>query len=230
MQWMLQTPLEKLMEQAAAMRDTRPIASEVVTFSPKVFLPVTRLCRDTCGYCTFAQPPRPGQRAYMYPEEVLSTALAGQAAGCSEALITVGDKPELKHEEAMEQLNEMGFASSIEYIVHLSHLLLEHTDLLPHVNAGVVTKEELAALRTVSVSQGLMLETSSASVLAPGGAHHSCPDKEPQLRLAVLRSAGRDPSHVLPRCLLWRHMPCCHTVSVCLGDYGTVLGQAYQRC
>eukprot|EP00892_Ulva_mutabilis_P006881 jgi/Ulvmu1/4565/UM002_0293.1 len=189
-EWMVNAPLGELMEQASAIRDQRAVASEIVTFSPKVFLPVTRLCRDTCGYCTFAQPPRPGQRAFMHPEEVLSTARAGQAAGCSEALITVGDKPELKHEEAMLQLHELGFESTIDYIVHMCHLLLEHTELLPHVNAGVVTKDQLAKLRRVSVSQGLMLETTAASVMEPGGAHHGCPDKAPQLRLEVIRTAG----------------------------------------
>lgn len=130
----------------------------------------------------------------MLPEEVLSTALAGQAAGCSEALITLGDKPELKHEAAAEQLRELGFDSTVEYVAHLCNLILRHTELLPHVNAGVLTKEQLAQLRRVSVSQGLMLETSSPAVLSSGGAHDGCPDKDPQLRLNVIRHAGQPPS------------------------------------
>lgn len=126
----------------------------------------------------------------MQPEEVLSTALAGQAAGCSEALITLGDKPEFKYAAATEQLHAMGFDSTIDYVAHLCNLILRHTELLPHVNAGVLTKSQLAQLRRVSVSQGLMLETSSQAVLAEGGAHADCPDKDPQLRLDVIRHAG----------------------------------------
>jgi len=187
---MLSAPLDQVMDRAAEIRDTRLDSAEILTFSPKVFLPVTRLCRDACGYCTFAQPPRPGQSAYMQPEEVLSTALAGQAAGCSEALITLGDKPELKYAAATEQLHAMGFESTIDYVAHLCNLILRHTELLPHVNAGVLTKRQVAQLRKVSVSQGLMLETSAKAVLAEGGAHVDCPDKDPQLRLDVIRHAG----------------------------------------
>lgn len=189
-QWMLDASLEALMQRASEIRDENSKFAEVVTFSPKVFLPVTRVCRDQCGYCTFAQPPRQGQQVYMSPEEVLTIALAGQEAGCTEALLTLGDKPELKYPVAASQLHDMGFETTIDYVVHLCDLILAHTELLPHVNAGVLTKAQLGSLRRVSVSQGLMFETSSQSVLLEGGAHYQCPDKDPQLRLNVIKHAG----------------------------------------
>jgi FO synthase len=188
LQWTLDAPLEHVMSEAAAIRDAS--TESHITFSPKVFLPMTRLCRNSCGYCTFAQPPREGQRIYMLPEEVLQTALAGQEAGCTEALITVGDKPELRYPEAAEQLRELGFETTVEYIQHLCAMLLQHTELLPHINAGVISSAELAAFRTVSASQGLMLESTAPALLEPGGAHHNCPDKDPKARWRVLHAAG----------------------------------------
>src|SRR2546425_11562476 len=119
----------------------------LVTYSPKVFIPLTKLCRDVCGYCTFARPPRRGERAYMSEEEVLEIARAGAAAGCREALFTLGDKPELRYRVAREELAELGCSTTIEYLARMCRLVLEETGLLPHANPGVMTREDLALLR-----------------------------------------------------------------------------------
>ena len=164
--------------------------SSVVTFSPKVFIPLTKLCRDVCHYCTFARPPRRGERAYMSEDEVLEVARAGAAAGCREALFTLGDKPELRYRAAREELAELGFETTVEYLAHCARLVLEETGLLPHTNPGVVTRDELALLRTVSVSQGLMLETASERLSQRGGPHFGSADKLPAVRLETIRLAG----------------------------------------
>jgi FO synthase len=130
-----------------------------ITYSPKVFIPLTKLCRDVCHYCTFARPPRRGERAYMSEEEVLAVARAGGQAGCREALFTLGDKPELRYRAAREELAELGCETTVEYLARCATRVLEETGLLPHTNPGVLTRDELALLRTASVSQGLMLET-----------------------------------------------------------------------
>src|SRR5918997_1028708 len=139
-----------------------------VSYSRKVFIPLTKLCRDNCGYCTFAHPPRPGERAYLTPEEVLEVARAGADAGCKEALFTLGDKPEKRYPEARRELNEMGFGSTIEYLVHSCRLVLEETGLLPHANPGVLGEDDVLALREVSVSQGIMVEQVSGRLLGRG--------------------------------------------------------------
>jgi FO synthase len=164
--------------------------STVVTYSPKVFIPLTKLCRDVCHYCTFARPPRRGERAYMSEEEVLAVARAGAAAGCREALFTLGDKPELRYRVAREELAELGCETTVEYLARCAKLVLEETGLLPHTNPGVLTRKELALLRGVSVSQGLMLETTSERLAARGGPHFGSPDKLPAARLETIRLAG----------------------------------------
>lgn len=179
--------LDRLMQAAAAVRDAR---GGPVTFSPKVFIPLTKLCRDACGYCTFAQPPAPGRRAYMTLEEVLEVVRVGAALGCTEALFTLGDKPELAYPQAAQELKAMGFATTVEYVAAAAGAVLRETGLLPHVNAGVMARAELRALRAVSASQGLMLESTSAGLAAPGGPHHACPDKAPAARLATIEAAG----------------------------------------
>jgi FO synthase len=162
----------------------------VVTYSPKVFIPLTKLCRDVCHYCTFARPPRRGERAYMSEEEVLAVARAGEAAGCREALFTLGDKPELRYRVARGELAELGCETTVEYLARCAKLVLEETGLLPHANPGVLSRDELALLRTVSVSQGLMLETASERLSARGGPHFGSPDKQPAVRLETIRLAG----------------------------------------
>ncbi len=162
-----------------------------VTYSRKVFIPLTKLCRDNCGYCTFAHPPRPGERAYLTPEEVLRIAHAGADAGCKEALFTLGDKPEKRYPEARRELAELGFGSTVEYLVHVCRLVLEETGLLPHANPGVLSGEEVRDLRHVAVSQGIMLEQSSDRLLAPNMAHWASPDKVPTRRLGTIEAAGK---------------------------------------
>lgn len=182
------TPLATLCEAAALKRDEAHGC--VVTFSPKVFLPLTRLCRDSCAYCTFAAPPRPGARCYMTPEEVVGLARAGAAVGCTEALFTLGDRPEARYPEAVCELAELGHASTLSYVTAAAGEVLRATPLLPHVNAGVVAGPALSALRAVSASQGLMLEGTAPALAAPGGPHHDCPDKDPTARLRCIEEAG----------------------------------------
>ncbi len=185
---LLNRPLAALMAEAASLRDAGH--GRLFSYSRKVFIPLTRLCRDVCHYCTFAEKPRPGRNPYLTPEEVLAVARAGAAAGCTEALFTLGDKPELRWPAAREALDALGHASTIDYLVAMCGLVLRETGLLPHANPGVMTREEIAALREVTASQGIMLEATSARLSAPGGVHYGSPDKDPALRLGVLRMAG----------------------------------------
>jgi FO synthase len=176
------------MDAAAVVRD-RAFGPRI-TYSRKVFIPLTKLCRDNCGYCTFAHGPRPGERAYLTPGEVLEIARAGAEAGCKEALFTLGDKPEKRYPEARRELAELGFASTVEYLVHVCRLVLEETGLLPHANPGVLGEEEVRALRRVAVSQGIMLEQASDRLLGPNLAHWASPDKVPAKRLKTIDAAG----------------------------------------
>lgn len=178
-----------IVRSAAALRDEATGAR--ITYSPKVFIPLTQLCRDACGYCTFAHPPRPGQRAFLTLEEVLEIAQAGADAGCKEALFTLGDKPERKWRVAREELRGMGFTSTLEYLTAACRAVIEATGLLPHANPGAMTDEEVLSLRDVTVSQGTMLETLSERLLKRGMAHFGAPDKRPAVRLATLEAAGR---------------------------------------
>src|SRR3954468_2913727 len=182
---MLDRPLEELLSEARGLR-----RSPVVTYSPKVFIPLTKLCRDVCHYCTFAGPPRRGERAYLSADEVLDIARAGAAAGCTEALFTLGDKPERRYRVAREELAAHGCETTIEYLTQMCALVLEETGLLPHANPGVMTRDELAALREVTASQGIMLETVSDRLSQRGGPHFGSPDKLPVARLETLRLAG----------------------------------------
>src|SRR6476619_32716 len=182
---LLAAPLEELLVEARRLR-----AGPLVTYSPKVFIPLTTLCRDVCGYCTFARPPRRGERAFMTEEDVLSIASAGAAAGCREALFTLGDKPELRYKVAREELRALGCETTIEYLTRMCELVLEETGLLPHANPGVMSRDELAALRKVTASQGIMLETSADRLSERGGPHFGSPDKRPVARLEAIRLAG----------------------------------------
>ena len=174
---------------AAEVRDR--LFGPKVSYSRKVFIPLTKLCRDNCGYCTFAHPPVPDERAYLAPEEVLEVARAGADAGCKEALFTLGDKPEKRYSEARRELKEFGFGSTVEYLVHSCRLVLEETGLLPHANPGVLSEDDVRALREVSVSQGIMLEQVSGRLLGRNMAHWASPDKVPERRLQTLEAAGR---------------------------------------
>src|SRR5687768_14602462 len=183
---LLAAPPEDLL---AAARERRR-GDGLVTYSPKVFVPLTTLCRDVCGYCTFARPPRRGERAYLSADEVLEIARAGAAAGCTEALFTLGDKPELRYKVAREELRALGCETTIEYLAQVARLVLEETGLLPHVNPGVMSRAELELLRPAAASMGIMLETTAERLAARGGPHWASPDKLPAARLETIALAG----------------------------------------
>ena len=170
---------------SAAFAKARAARGYVVTYSPKVFIPLTKLCRDRCGYCTFAQAPAHVEAAYMSLDEVMAVAQAGLTAGCTEALFTLGERPELRYDEAARWLAARGYQSTVDYVASAAQMVLESTRLLPHVNAGALYRHELEPLRSVSASQGMMLES-----LADLPAHRLAPDKVAQRRLDTLRFAG----------------------------------------
>ncbi|MFZ5653645.1 MAG: 5-amino-6-(D-ribitylamino)uracil--L-tyrosine 4-hydroxyphenyl transferase CofH [Pseudomonadota bacterium] len=181
-------PLPELMARAAALRDLG--RGQRISFSRKVFIPLTRLCRDLCHYCTFATVPSRLPQPYLGPDDVLELARRGAAAGCREALFTLGDKPELRYPAARRALDELGFASTHAYLVAMARRVFDETGLLPHLNPGVMAPEELAAGREVSVSQGIMLESAAARLGERGGPHFGSPDKVPAVRLACIAAAG----------------------------------------
>jgi FO synthase len=181
---LLQMPLDELTALARAVRDEA--YGRRVTYSPKVFIPLTMLCRDRCGYCTFAKAPARLTSPYLTPDGVLAIARAGQEAGCHEALFTLGERPELRYPLARTWLADNGYASTVDYLARMCQLVLEETGLLPHANAGALFPDELAALRPFSASQGMMLESLAGDLEA----HRSAPDKEPARRLATLEAAG----------------------------------------
>ncbi len=185
---LVDVPTDELCAEARALREQG--TGTLVTYSPKVFIPLTKLCRDVCHYCTFARPPRRGERAYMSLDEVLAVARAGAAAGCHEALFTLGDKPELRYRAAREELASLDCETTLEYLERAARTVLEGTGLLPHLNPGVMDAADLARLRRVSASQGIMLESSSERLSARGGPHFGSPDKLPARRLETLRLAG----------------------------------------
>ena len=163
----------------------------VITYSRKVFLPLTNMCRDYCGYCTFRRDPgEPGAHT-MTPEEVLAVARAGEELGCTEALFSLGDKPELLFPEMRETLRHLGYKSTLHYLEAMCELVLRETSLLPHPNPGLLSAEWIARLAAVSPSMGLMLETTSSVLLAPGAAHDNAPDKVPAKRLRTIEDAGK---------------------------------------
>jgi FO synthase len=174
-------------ELTARARDVRARSTGTrVTYSPKVFIPLTRLCRDRCGYCTFATAPRHIPSPYLTPDEVLAIAGQGAEAGCHEALFTLGEAPEERYAEARDWLSAHGYASTVDYLVAMGGLVLAETGLLPHMNAGAVSREDLARLRAVAPSQGMMVESLRPDLAA----HRGAPDKAPERRLATLEWAG----------------------------------------
>ncbi|MGI8984857.1 MAG: 5-amino-6-(D-ribitylamino)uracil--L-tyrosine 4-hydroxyphenyl transferase CofH [Acidimicrobiales bacterium] len=177
-------PTPELIARAAAVRDAAH--GTRVTFSPKVFIPLTMLCRDRCGYCTFAQPPARLESPYLTPEQVLAVAQAGAAAGCHEALFTLGEAPEDRYPAAREWLDTNGYGSTVDYLVAMCALVLSETGLLPHANAGALSRDELGRLRAVAPSQGMMIESLNPAL----DCHRGAPDKEPARRLATLEAAG----------------------------------------
>ncbi|HKP09250.1 MAG TPA: 5-amino-6-(D-ribitylamino)uracil--L-tyrosine 4-hydroxyphenyl transferase CofH, partial [Gaiella sp.] len=186
---LLSTSLDDLMAEARRLRALG--TGTRVTYSPKVFVPLTTLCRDVCGYCTFARPPRRGERAYLSEDEVLAIARAGARAGCTEALFTLGDRPEARYRAARDELAALGCGSTLDYLARCARLVLEETGLLPHLNPGVMSRDELLALRPVAASMGIMLETTAERLAARGGPHWASPDKVPARRLETMRHAGQ---------------------------------------
>ncbi|MGA0080917.1 MAG: bifunctional FO biosynthesis protein CofGH [Ilumatobacteraceae bacterium] len=180
----LATPLNQLLADARAIRDAQ--FGSRVTYSPKVFIPLTMLCRDKCGYCTFAQPPARLENPYLSAEQVLAIAKQGARMGCHEALFTLGERPELRYDVAKDWLKANGFDSTVHYLHDMAALVLKETGLLPHANAGALYKDELAMLRKVSPSQGMMIESLRNDL----DCHRGAPDKEPQRRLDTLQWAG----------------------------------------
>jgi FO synthase len=180
--------LAALMRGASELRDRGH--GPVISYSRKVFIPLTKLCRDSCHYCTFAQPPRRTDAAYLTADQVLAIARAGAKAGCREALFTLGDKPELRYRTARGALDKLGYAGTLNYLAAMAALVFKETGLLPHVNAGVMSVDDIRRLRAVSVSQGIMLETASDRLSRRGGPHFGSPDKAPAVRLATIAAAG----------------------------------------
>ncbi len=180
--------LPNLLAEARALRDSGH--GLLQSYSPKIFIPLTKLCRDYCHYCSFSRPADAGQPAYLTRDQVIGIARQGAAAGCTEALFTLGDKPELRHRAAREALDAMGYASTNAYLAAMCEAVLKETGLLPHVNAGIMTRAEMVALRAVSASMGLMLESLSDRLLEKGQVHYRSPDKTPSVRLANVRMAG----------------------------------------
>ena len=186
---LLDAPATELMPAAAARRDAR--TGRRITFSPKVFVPLTMLCRDRCGYCTFAKPPARLESPYLAVDQVLELASRGAALGCFEALFTLGEAPEDRYPAAADWLRAHGFADTVDYLAAVAKRVLDETGLLPHANAGALSEAELIRLRAVSPSQGMMIETLADRLHEPGGAHFGAPDKTASRRLATLHGAGR---------------------------------------
>src|SRR5438876_8655519 len=181
--------LDRLTSLAGRLRDLG--RGDVVTYSRKVFIPLTMLCRDHCHYCTFAKPPARLDKPFLTPEDVVAVAEAGRKAGCKEALFTLGDKPEDRYPIAGQWLAERGYHSTLDYLRAVSIRVIEETGLLPHLNPGVMSWEDMARLKHVSASMGIMLETSSERLSAKGGPHFGSRDKVPAVRLRTLADAAR---------------------------------------
>ena len=186
---LLQEPTADLVARASVLRDGGK--GRIVTYSRKVFIPLTNMCRDRCGYCTFAREEDDPTARIMTPEEVLTVVRAGAAAGCKEALFSLGDQPERRYRSVRRRLKDLGHDSTLSYLAEMCRLVLDETALLPHVNPGIMSGAALDDLKQVSVSAGIMLESTSYRLLRPGMAHHRCPDKVPELRLRTIAEAGK---------------------------------------
>lgn len=182
------TPAEPLFREAQRLRDEGK--GRTVTYSRKVFVPITTLCHDTCTYCTFAKPPGAGGE-YLLPEDVVAIAAAGDRHRCTEALLTLGDRPEDRWVQARDFLADQGVDSTLDYVAAMSEMIVENTSLFPHANPGLMDDEALAKLRPTNISMGMMLENISPRLLEPGMPHHNCPDKDPVLRVETIEAAGR---------------------------------------
>ncbi len=178
----------ELCEIASELRDRG--RGRVITFSPKVFIPLTRLCRDFCGYCTFRQSPDEADELFLSADAVLSVAKAGERLGCTEALFTLGERAEQRYAEAGEWLQEHGHRTTLSYLSEMCQRVFDETDLLPHGNPGTMSRRELQALQPTNPSVGIMLESSSPRLYEPGGPHEFAPSKRPRVRLRTMELAG----------------------------------------
>ncbi len=181
-------PAEPLFTEASRLRDEGK--GRTVTFSKKVFVPLTTLCRDTCTYCTFAKPPGAGGE-YLSPENVMAIVAAGESHGCTEALFTLGDQPEVRWKAARNFLSDRGHDTTLDYVQAMTERVVAETAVFPHANPGLMDEDAQRALRPSNPSMGLMLENSSPRLMEPGMPHHNCPDKEPSARIATIEAAGR---------------------------------------
>jgi FO synthase len=181
--------LDQLRLQASAVRELH--WGDVVTYSRKVFIPLTNMCRDTCTYCTFVKHPDSPLANIMTPDQVMKIVKQGQAAGCKEVLFSLGEKPERRYPKAQQMLAELGYHSMTDYLHDICQKVLDESDMLPHVNAGTMSLEEIRKLKPVSASMGMMLETVSKRLLVKGNVHYACPDKVPLQRLRTLERAGQ---------------------------------------
>lgn len=180
--------LEDLMNRASERRDTR--WGNIITYSRKVFVPLTNMCRDTCGYCTFVKHPDSPDASIMTPSQVLKLAKKGEQKGCKELLFSLGERPELRYKKSKEMLCALGYSKMTDYLRDMCEMVLQETSLLPHVNSGTLTNNEIDTLRPVVGSMGMMLETLSRRLNRKGGAHYACPDKVPLQRLRTLKRTG----------------------------------------
>jgi len=181
--------LPELLSAAVRLRDRGK--GHLITYSPKAFIPLTKLCRNRCGYCAFRKEPDEPEGRFLSPEEVLALAEAGEMAGCTEALFVLGERPEKRYSQARQQLKHLGYKTTIDYLYAMCELVLQHTKLLPHSNAGALTLPELAKLREVNASLGLMLESISERLMGKGGPHEFSQSKHPLLRLKTIEDAGK---------------------------------------
>ncbi len=182
------SPLDILMAKASSKRDD--YWGKVITYSKKVFVPLTNMCRDSCSYCTFVKHPDHPEAKIMSPEEVLLSAQMGEKKGCKELLFSLGEKPEKKYVKPKKALEALGYNSMTDYLHDMCKMVIEKTFLLPHVNAGTLSEYELKKLKNVSASMGMMLETTSKRLNKIGEAHYACPDKVPIQRIRTLVAAG----------------------------------------
>ena len=179
---------KELFEHARIIRNSA--WGNTVTYSRKVFVPLTNMCRDTCSYCTFVKDPNSHLAKILNPDEVLKIVDLGEKSGCKEVLLSLGEKPELKYLKAKNELNKLGFSSMVDYLTYICELILKKSSLLPHVNAGTLTKDEISKLKPVTASMGMMLENTSRRLTKKGMPHYACPDKMPIQRIRTMENMG----------------------------------------
>ena len=186
--YLINGDLISLMNEAKQIRNKS--YGNTITYSRKVFVPLTNICRNQCGYCTFVQDPKSPSAKILSSDEVMEIVFKGEKYGCKEVLFSLGEKPELKYPIVLDKLNSFGHSSLVEYLSSMCQLVSKETNLLPHTNIGTLNKNEIETLKPVTASMGMMLETTSEKILKKGGAHYKCPDKVPSRRICTIKTAG----------------------------------------